>query len=267
MAQPLGPTSGHSECSTRLPASDIYSCPWRRSFRRRTFARWHVNSIKRIALREDAPDDANPPLNFRRSFMFQAEALPPPCGKRMGPSRRCRHVRHELSDRGAMVAATLARCGLRQLLTWLIAEHPVIGTLCTVLRRSRRCEHPDPCHLASISLHASQHPDDRCDVATGRPDAPFPFSRLKRAISLAIVGNTSDLIQRAAVAWLSDQHDAIAGDLRRSSKFAASALTIRAGGFQATSAHGPPDMSRDEVPVTRAPELMKGMFRLLRHVC
>jgi hypothetical protein len=69
------------------------------------------------------------------------------------------------------------------------------------------------------------------------------------------------------VAWLRDQHDAIAGDLRRSSKFAAAALEIRTGGFQVASADGPPDMSRYEVPVTRASELIEGMFRLLRHVC
>ncbi len=42
-------------------------------------------------------------------------------------------VRHELSDGEAMVAATLAGCGLCQLPTWLIADHLATGALRTVL--------------------------------------------------------------------------------------------------------------------------------------
>ena len=51
-------------------------------------------------------------------------------------------VRHEFSDGDAMVDATLAGCGLCQLLTWLVGEHLRQGRLVTVLDEFAGAEMP-----------------------------------------------------------------------------------------------------------------------------
>ncbi|HEX7867755.1 MAG TPA: LysR family transcriptional regulator [Variovorax sp.] len=52
------------------------------------------------------------------------------------------HARHELSDGEAMVAATLAGCGLCQLPTWLIADHLASRALVAVLEEHAGAEMP-----------------------------------------------------------------------------------------------------------------------------